>query len=133
MIQLPATPGLVYAALISPTGDLLAKLGQTSVDSAIVAVLAQGAMAAMTDLGKRSQLGECGEMISSYPHGGICVVTELGGNHVVLQYTAEASLDQIRQFGRSMLAPVAATAAAPEAPRTITRQSLMDALNVGAP
>ncbi|MDZ4287336.1 MAG: roadblock/LC7 domain-containing protein [Prosthecobacter sp.] len=132
-LNLPPTPGLVYAALISPDGQLLAKLGQNNADPAIVAVLIQGAMAAVTDLGQRSQMGNCGEMIVNYQLGCLLVITGASGHLALFQYTPDASLPLLRQHGQSMLASAIGSVQPQEPARTPNRQSLMDALNVEAP
>ncbi|HYF33843.1 MAG TPA: roadblock/LC7 domain-containing protein [Prosthecobacter sp.] len=128
-LNLPPTPGLIFAALISPTGHLLASVGENSVDAAIVSVLAQGAVAALSDLGQRSQLGDCGEVAATCQAGGLFILADRSGHLALLHHAHLASVDQLRQHARAMLAATVN----PTPPTTSRRQSLMEALNVGPP
>ena len=128
-MNLPATPGLIYAALISPSGHLISSLGQNGVEPAISAVLAQGAMAALSDLSQRSQLGAATEIVTACEKGGILVISDASGHLVLFQHTHEASLEQLRLHGRAMLL----AAMNPAQPKSQRRQSLMEALNAGPP
>jgi hypothetical protein len=128
-LNLPATPGLLYAALISPSGHLLASLGQSVVDPAISAVLAQGAMAALSDLSQRSQAGNCTDITATCDNGGILVMSDPSGHVVLMQHAPGASLEHLRLHGRAMLV----AAMNPPQAKPQGRQSLMEALNAAPP
>jgi hypothetical protein len=128
-MNLPPTPGLIYAALISPTGHLLASVGQASVEAPVAAVLAQGAVAAAADLALRSHLGTCRELHAACDNGGLLMTSDASGQVALLQYAPGASLEQLRHVARAMLMPAPQQQTATPA----TRQSLMDALNAAPP
>jgi hypothetical protein len=99
-------------------------------------VLVQGAVAALSDLGKRAGAGPCAEVHVTFATGGLLVLATPDGRLAAFEYVPGASLDQLRAQGRSLLgaATTPPTASNPtEARRVSDRQSLMDALNAGAP
>jgi hypothetical protein len=126
-----SVPGLRYAALVNPAGQIMDNYGQIDGDPTIAAILIQGAMSAAIDLGQRSGIGECQELALTYSGGGILASTTADGHVLLFQHALDTSPESLRQKAREILAELEEPAQSVAAPAA--SNSLMDALNVAQP
>lgn len=120
------------ALLISPDGHCRPLTGAPPSDPAVLGVLAQGALAALADLGLRSGQGPCLEINVTHAQGGTYLLPQADGGLVMLQYGPDLSLDEVRAAMRPLrmaAAPPPPPAPAPPAPAAPQATTLGDALN----
>jgi predicted regulator of Ras-like GTPase activity (Roadblock/LC7/MglB family) len=105
MRRLTGLTDVRHVVVIDAIGLCLAHVGHEPVSNRLLSdwtVVARAAFSACDQMGKRSGVGPCQEVVNSYADGGILMHTVVGGMLLVVHYGHRCPVEELRSIAKSV-------------------------------